>query len=227
MKIAILVPVKDLQFAKQRLSSLLTASERKALVWAMYLDLGRALRSLSHPIYIVTRSELAAAQARDSGWKVLLESMQVSESFSVDKAAAELTGEGFEAVLRIPADLPLLRAEDIAAVLGAEPRLGSAVIVPSEDGRGTNALLRTPPDLFPSRFGPNSLVLHIQEALRARADYRIMRNENMALDLDDPSDILRFLEKPSATYTYQLLLHHKVKERILELADTRNPYPGT
>ena len=30
----------------------------------------------------------------------------------------------------------------------------------SLEGTGTNALLRTPPDLFPSRFGPNSLALH-------------------------------------------------------------------
>ncbi len=48
----------------------------------------------------------------------------------------------------------------------------SVVIVPSHDGTGTNALLRSPPDLFPSHFGPESFALHLKEAETAWRESR-------------------------------------------------------
>jgi 2-phospho-L-lactate guanylyltransferase len=62
--------------------------------------------------------------------------------------------------------------------------------VPSRDGTGTNALLRSPPTLFPSHFGPNSFALHSDEAERSRARVRIIRNPRIALDIDEPDDLV-------------------------------------
>jgi 2-phospho-L-lactate/phosphoenolpyruvate guanylyltransferase len=61
--------------------------------------------------------------------------------------------------------------------------------VPSRDGTGTNALLRSPPDLFPSHFGPGSFAKHLQEARRRSARFRIVKNPRIAVDIDELDDL--------------------------------------
>ena len=214
MSTFILVPVKEHKSAKSRMSTILGVDERALLAKSMFEDVGDALASLSIPVVIVTNSEEAAHRARRLAWRVLWETHQVSESASVDAASAQLRQEGAASVLRLPADLPLVTAVDIEQIFADPVPAPSAVLVPSGDRMGTNALLRTPPDLFPSRFGHNSFVLHMQEARRSKAQIRVTENSNIALDLDDTSDLRRFLERPSNTRTYQLLQKLRIKERL-------------
>jgi len=65
-------------------------------------------------------------------------------------------GKAFEALLRLPIDIPLATARDIDALFANMQDAPATVIVPSRDGTGTNALLRSPPTLFRSHFGPGS-----------------------------------------------------------------------
>lgn len=214
MSAFILVPVKEHKNAKSRMSTILGVDERSLLAQTMFEDVGDALARLSNPVVIVTNSEEAARRARKRGWRVLWEIHQVSESASVDAASAQLRQEGAVSVLRLPADLPLVTAVDIEQSLAYPVPAPSTVLVPSGDRLGTNALLRTPPDLFPSRFGHNSFVLHLQEARRSGAQITVLENSNIALDLDDTSDLRRFLERPSNTRTYELLQKMGIKERL-------------
>lgn len=214
MSTSILVPVKEHINAKSRMSTMLDADERALLAKTMFEDVADTLASLSSPVVIVTNSQEAAQQARKLGWRVLWETYQVSESASVDAASAQLRQEGITSVLRLPADLPLVTSADIEQIFADAMPAPSAVLVPSGDRMGTNALLRTPPDLFSSRFGHNSFVLHMQEARRSKAQIRVTENSNIALDLDDTSDLRRFLERPSNTRTYQLLQKLAIRERL-------------
>jgi 2-phospho-L-lactate guanylyltransferase len=218
MNSVILVPVKDMAKAKSRMSPLLNAAERAALACALLEDLIRALRPIPLPVAVATNSARAAARVRTLGWEVFQEEGQISESSSVDAASKRLAGNGFDAVLRLPADLPLLRTEDVAVLLSQPLPSPSAVMVPSRDRMGTNALLRNPPDVFPSRFGRNSFAEHIREAQAAGAHLRIVENPRIALDLDDPADIAHFLAQPAAGATYRVLLKFRVKERLLHYA---------
>ena len=126
--------------------------------------------------------------------------------------------EGVDAVLRLPGDLPLIETGDVEELLGCSLTSGSTLMVPSWDLGGTNALLRTPPDLFPSRFGPDSLVLHITEALSARAHFKVVQNRRIALDLDEPADLARFMEQDSNTETCGLLTELRIHERLARSA---------
>jgi len=63
------------------------------------------------------------------------------------------------------------------------------ILVPSRDGTGTNAILRRPPDIFPSQFGPGSFARHLAAARAAGISWRILENPRIALDLDDPDDL--------------------------------------
>ncbi|MBZ5494995.1 MAG: 2-phospho-L-lactate guanylyltransferase [Acidobacteriia bacterium] len=223
----ILVPVKEHAMAKSRMSPLLTAQERCAVAWAMLEDMIRALLPLSYPVAIITNSTRAAARVEKLGWRVLWEEVQTSESASVDAASKHLAKEGVEAVLRLPADLPLVRPEDVGEILSLPITAPGAVLAPSWDRTGTNALLRTPPDLFPSRFGPGSFTLHLREAAAAGAHLRIVQNPHLELDLDDPADIVRFLSRPVPGETYHTLVDLNIKERLANHAFQQDPDPGT
>jgi 2-phospho-L-lactate guanylyltransferase len=196
------------------MAPIMSGEERSRLAGAMLDDLIRSLKPLNSPVALITDSEPAAKIARGLGWKVLWESRQISESASVDEASRQLANEKTGAVLRLPADIPLAETEDIRQLLDFKLSARSAVLVPSWDRLGTNAVLRKPPDLFPSRFGHNSFVLHTQEGLRVGAEICVLEIPRMALDLDDPSDILRFLVRDTGTATGRLLADLKIRERL-------------
>jgi 2-phospho-L-lactate guanylyltransferase len=221
MKKALLIPIKEPMRAKTRLANLLTPEERRQLVWAMFEDVCQSVvvAQKAEHIFLVSSFPKAIDHACSFGWEVLRETAQESESASVDWASRQLGERGFDAVMRLPADLPLVRGADIDALLSIDLRRPGALLVPSQEGTGTNAILRTPPDLFPSRFGPNSLALHKQEAWRAGVECVIVNNERIALDIDEPQDLKRFLESDNHTRTFCLLEEMKIRERLFEIAD--------
>ena len=204
---ALLIPVKEPSGAKRRLASLLSADERKRLAWAMFEDVARAVGEASRPdrVVLVSSFDPAIERARTLGWEVLVEQSQVSESASVDWASAMLRDQGFDTVMRLPADLPLVRGEDIDGILSIGIDGAGAVLVPSRHGTGTNAIVRSPATLFPSRFGPDSLSLHKLEAARAGVDCVVVNNERIALDIDEPEDLEPLIELGKGTEAYDVL----------------------
>jgi len=210
----ILVPVKDRAFAKSRMGPFLSAEERSLVATAMLDDLIRALLPLVFPVAVVTNSQQIATRIAKLGWRVLWEEEQLSESSSIDAASTRLADEGAQAVLRLPADLPLIQTDDVTELCLETPQAPSAVLAPSWDGTGTNALLRTPPNLFPSHFGPGSFALHTENARLVGAQLRVVHNSRLALDLDDVADIARFLSSPTECETYRTLMDLNVKERL-------------
>jgi len=211
-----LIPVKDSPNAKTRLAGLLSLEERRRLARAMFEDVSRAVAGALKPDCIVMVTSLASAieRARELGWDVLIEESQVSESASVDWASRVLGERGFEAVMRLPADLPLVRAEDIDGLLSIELDSPGALIVPSRDGTGTNSVIRTPPTLFPSRFGPDSFALHQEEAARVGVKCVVVKNTRIALDIDEPADVELLFDKGRGTETFAALIEMGVLERL-------------
>jgi 2-phospho-L-lactate guanylyltransferase len=214
---ALLLPVKDLRNAKQRLAGILSPEERFALAHAMLADTVSAMRGVQRAdkIFVVTNYEPAMQAARENGWQVLSEVRQISESVSVDDASHRIESLGFSAVLRIPLDLPLIQSRDIDDLFAIECSPPSIVIVPSRDGTGTNAILRTPPTLFPSHFGSGSFAKHCAEANAARAQIHHRRNPRLEMDVDDESDLRALLQHELAcTYTGAFLNDSHIARRL-------------
>ena len=92
-------------------------------------------------------------------------------------------------MLRLPLDVPLVHANDIDELLETDCAAPALVIVPSRDGTGTNAILRTPPALFPSHFGTGSFAKHCGEAERVGAQIVVRRNARLEMDVDDEADL--------------------------------------
>ena len=213
---ALLIPVKDPTNAKTRLAEFLSAAERQRLVWAMFEDVSRAVSSARVPdqVFLVSSYQPAVERGLALGWEVLIEESQISESASVDWASGILSERGFDIVMRLPADLPIVRGEAIDELLSVELAQPGALIVPSREGTGTNALIRRPPHLFPSRFGPNSFDLHRQEAKRVGVECVTVRNDLVALDIDEPADLELLMEKGPGTSTYEALIEMGAFERL-------------
>jgi 2-phospho-L-lactate guanylyltransferase len=109
-----------------------------------------------------------------------------------------------------------MQCSDIDELLAADRPSPGLVIVPSRDGTGTNAILRTPPTLFPSHFGSDSFRKHLAEAESARAQVTIRRNPRLELDVDDTSDLRVLLDQDlSATETGRWLRSSGVEGKFL------------
>ncbi len=188
---ALLLPVKDLHNAKKRLTGVLTPEERFALAGAMLADTLRAVRGVrcAERVFIVTNYEPAMQLAEENRWEILREEQQISESHSVDTASKLCEEKGVTGLLRLPLDLPLIQSNDIDELLTVECPSPALVIVPSRDGTGTNAMLRTPPTLFPSHFGNGSFAKHLAEAESVRAQVIVRRNSRLEMDVDDEADL--------------------------------------
>jgi 2-phospho-L-lactate guanylyltransferase len=215
---ALLIPVKDPANAKTRLGGVLSHEERRLLAWAMFEDVSRAVEGASgFDAAVLVSSYLPAIDhARRRGWQVLVEEVQQSESASVDWASRALETTGFDAVMRLPADLPLVQSEDIDYLFSLEVSSPGAIMVPSREGTGTNAIIRTPPTLFPSRFGPGSLELHKQEASRAGIVCRLIESPRIALDVDQPADLRLVMELAQGTATHRLMTSLGLPDRLDE-----------
>jgi 2-phospho-L-lactate guanylyltransferase len=198
MNVVALMPVKGFRNAKQRLTPLLDSAAREVLAETMFRDVlvqVRNARGLGGT-FVVTGDDKVAAIASAAGAAVIRESAENGETGAVDFARSELKGSGCEAVLILPGDMPLVRVADIEQVLAQVPPGASApfaLLVPSHDRLGTNALLLAPPDVIKLRFGYDSFTFHSAQVSAEGLPIRFIENEHIALDIDEPKDLERFL----------------------------------
>jgi len=214
---ALLLPVKNLRNAKKRLVHLLTPEERFGLASAMLADTIRTLQGVrrAEKIFVISNYQPALDAAEENRWETLREDRQISESDSVDAASRICEHRGVRALLRLPLDLPLVQPRDIDELLALECTAPALAIVPSRDGTGTNAMLRTPPTLFPSHFGNGSFAKHLAEAENVGAEIFVRRNPRLEMDLDDESDLRALLEHDlSGTQTGRWLHESGVASRF-------------
>lgn len=199
MKVVGLIPVKGFRNAKQRLSPLLGAADREILAETMFRDvLGEVVKARGlAATYVVTGNDKVAEITAELGAEVIREPAETGETGAVDFARLELKQRGCEAVLIIPGDMPLVRTRDIEQVLAqvpADAKAPYALLVPSHDRLGTNALVLAPPDLIKLRFGYDSFTFHMGQVTAQGLPMRFVENEAIALDIDEPKDLERFLD---------------------------------
>jgi 2-phospho-L-lactate guanylyltransferase len=139
-------------------------------------------------VAVVTADGEVAALARSLGVRVIAERAPASLTAAVAHGFEVLAGEGAAGTLILPADLPLLRAEDVSALIETRAE-GAVTIVPSRDGEGTNGLLvgRAPSCLF--AFGPGSASRHCVRAAAAGLSPCIADLASIAFDVDTPADL--------------------------------------
>lgn len=189
MDLWLAVPAKPLAESKSRLSPALDAGARTALsrrLLTHVLGVAQASGVLAG-ILVVSRDPAVHTLAAQQGAIPLPEPFP-NLNAALESARSAALERKADALLVLPADLPLLAAEDIAhlhALIARAP----VVLVPSRTG-GTNALALRPPGAIPFAFGENSFVAHCALAAASGLAVEVWESPALAVDVDLPTDLI-------------------------------------
>ena len=190
-----LVPVKQLSAAKSRL---LPGPDRAAagrLTLAMLSDVLSALAGAQRigRRAVVTPDEAVARHAEAAGARAI-RWREPGLNPALDHAAAALGQPGQGGLLVILGDVAGALSPDLDRACAAAEELGhpGVVLCPASDG-GTAALLRSPPDAIPARFGAESAARHRAEAATAGVALHELALPSLRIDLDRAEDVRAFL----------------------------------
>lgn len=192
MRTIAILPVKSFGAAKQRLAGLLGLGSRQALAQAMFSDVLASLRHVQglDAVAVVTADRVAEAAALGERVQVLRDTEQAGQSAAAQMGVGFALASGFDRVLLVPGDTPLLSPPEVGALLArSRERRLAAVIVPDRHGTGTNALLLSPPDVIEPSFGPGSLERHLAAAKAAGVNHSVEELASLAFDVDTPEDL--------------------------------------
>ena len=190
MRTIAVLPIKTFAAAKQRLGGMLAGGSREALAQAMFSDVLASLRKVEglHAVAVVTASRAAQAAAQGEGVIVLHDAAQSGQSAAALAGIRYATTRGFDRVLLVPGDVPLLDATEVDALLERTAR-DPLCLVPDREGVGTNAILMSPPSLIEPSFGPGSFERHLAAGRAAGVEARVEQVACLLHDIDTPQDL--------------------------------------
>lgn len=218
----ILIPVKNLANAKQRLAALLDQPSRTGLAQAMLYDVAVAIASWSRRpgCALVTSDEFAREVAHDFNFEVIPDPANPGETGAIEMATRICRERGVDFTLVIPADVPLIQADELEQIMSRAPEQGS-LLVPAADGRGTNAAFRRPVDLFPLKFGNDSFRPHLAVARASGKDCVVLHLPGIGLDVDNPADLQELVTKSGNTSAQSLIRRWGLDRQILATGTER------
>jgi 2-phospho-L-lactate guanylyltransferase len=218
MTVWAVVPIKELDRAKERLAPAQPPERRRALMLAMLEDVLAALAATPGlgGLAVVTVDAAARRLAARYGARIIEMGARDGHSGAVAAAARLLVVEGCPGMLTVPGDIPLVTPAEIAQLVAAHRPAPAFTIAPSRDERGSNAIICSPPDAVPLRFGEDSFFPHLQAAEKCGIRPTVLRLSGIALDVDTPEDLAALTLVPSATRAHALL---ELQERAAAIGD--------
>ncbi|MGC2110100.1 MAG: 2-phospho-L-lactate guanylyltransferase [Candidatus Korobacteraceae bacterium] len=201
-----LIPVKSLATAKQRLSEALNVRQRSQLAEAMLRDVMTAAAEVRGRIDValVTGDSRARELAMEFGFLTIEDPRNESETAAIEMATAWCEQQGYDTTIVVPGDIPLITGEELHQVLDAAPEVG-AVFVPAYDRRGSNCILRRPASIIPLRFGNDSFLPHCEAMRRSGKELIILEMQGIGLDIDNPHELELLVEREGNTHAQKLL----------------------
>src|SRR5579864_7258938 len=113
----ILLPVKNLAKAKQRLASVLDQPARTELAQAMLTDVVEAIAAFAgDEVALVTSDPFVLELAGRYRFEVMRDEANVSETDAIEMATRVCEARGSTSTMVIPGDIPLIDASDIRAI---------------------------------------------------------------------------------------------------------------
>lgn len=216
--ICAVVPVKQTTDAKGRLAGVLDRPRRRELALAMFADVLDAVAATSElsGIMVSTLDEAATRIAARYGARAFIEAAGEGHTAAVMAAARRLAQEG-SAMLTMPADIPLVQADDICQLVHAWEMSEDSpafCIVPARDERGSNAVLCAPANAVPLCFGDDSFFPHVRAAQACGITPMVLRLPRIALDIDTPADLDRLMANPAPTRSHALLEQWRDEDKL-------------
>lgn len=171
----VVVPIKQGKDGKSRLGKLLESEARTDLAERMAAHVLGVVTSLFPPQSVTILSPVRPERWK-GGWV-----QDEGRGLNAELAAWRATQSNVP-ILILFADLPLLSAEDLTALL--ELAGEGAALATDRAGLGTNALAIVDGRAFSLRFGPDSRALHCAQY----NDLAVLQREGLMADLDTAED---------------------------------------
>lgn len=184
-----IVPVKTFSRAKTRLN---LSPEKTEKVCGIMLEAVLSTLSKSESIeetVIVSRDETALGIGKKFGAVEIYDQDELGVNKAVKLADDYFRKEKFDSTVVFPQDIPLIREEDIKALLGFKTQNRCVLVVPSRKLDGTNALFRTPPDVMETHYDEDSFRIHLDTAEKKDALSALVLMGRIMLDVDNKSDL--------------------------------------
>jgi 2-phospho-L-lactate/phosphoenolpyruvate guanylyltransferase len=194
--VLVLIPCKNLDQGKSRLKNLLDDRSRRALCeFFLYRTLALATSVTQvNRVKVVTADPRVVSIGRDYGVSAILDCGTDLNS-ALAGARAALVREAFEErnILVLPIDLPYASQASMTKVMSTRADM---VIAPDWAGKGTNLLLLECQAFrnFDFAYGENSCKAHCDIANNAGLMVRIIKDEQLAFDVDHPDQYLHWLK---------------------------------
>ena len=206
MRGILLIPVKSLTTAKQRLAAALDQERRSQLAEAMLRDVMTAAAGVLGRIDValVTGDARACVLAAEFGFLVIDDPRNESETAAIEMATAWCEQRGYDTTVVVPGDIPLSTSDELRRVLDAAPAEG-AVFVPAYDRRGSNCILRRPAAIIPLRFGNDSFLPHCEAMRKTGRELVVLEMPGIGLDIDNPHELELLLQRDGSTHAQRLL----------------------
>lgn len=211
-----ILPVKQIDSAKQRLCNVLSGPERQELFRNMLGDVFAAVgdaKSL-HNLLVVTRDNDVRALAERFGARVLVTDADQGQSAAVTAGVTLLSAQGVNNIVTLAGDVPLMSATEIDTVCDSFVAAPSMTIIPNGDETGTNSIACSPPCAIPFAFGAMSFSRHLRLAREHGVAVHVLRLPKMALDIDTVSDLVELLVHETTTAAQRYLLQSGIAARL-------------
>ena len=176
------VPVKEFSGAKQRLSPRLSPQQRQSLAAIMLEDVLHTLVTVPQlaGIVVVTIDPPRDRSPNVTARGVVTDGARDGHTGAVTSAARLLARERLDGMITLPGDIPRIQASEETAALAAHKSAPAFTIVPAHDDLGSNAIICSPPDAVPFRFGEDSFFPHLDAARRAGIAPSILHHRGSA-----------------------------------------------
>ncbi|HEX8808370.1 MAG TPA: 2-phospho-L-lactate guanylyltransferase [Xanthobacteraceae bacterium] len=206
MPTALLIPVKNLSHAKQRLGEAFDQHHRSLLAEAMLRDVLTAAAGVADrlDLYLVTDDAQARRLRAEFGFGVIEDTRNQSETAAMEMATAWSEEHGYDTTVVLPGDVPLTTSAELHRVLDSAPEEG-AVFVPAYDRRGSNCILRRPASIIPLRFGDDSFLPHCEAMKKIGKPLVILELPGIGLDIDHPHELELLARRAGNTHAQRLL----------------------
>ena len=176
-----LIPLKNLDFAKQRLAKSLSPQQRKALVMAMVTD---ELKTLSdsrfiEKIFIVSRDPYCHTLTEQLPVEILNLEADTDLNTGLTAATSLLSQQGCKDLMIIHGDLPLITTQDVNEFITDHQQSNAQVsLVSCQYKGGTNAMILSLPSDLTFHFGQDSFKQHQQNAAQKNLRMNTFYNQN-------------------------------------------------
>jgi 2-phospho-L-lactate guanylyltransferase len=194
-KIAAVIPMKNLHFAKSRLSTILTLQQRKNLAFFLLNTTIKTLKEsqLIYEIIVVSSDKTIEKFSLENSLKFIKDSDNGVNN-AVILADHYCIDNDIDANIVIPHDLPFISAKEIDQICTISEKYPRCIIIcPSKRFDGTNILFRKPPNVIKTFYDDNSYMNHLKEAQKFNIPIESLDLDSLMFDIDTKEDLIEFL----------------------------------